>query len=333
MYKTDKCDHYSRRAPILYSNRWCFSERERGGTIFFSIFLLNSTVHDMISGSRGIVWNWRANDIRNCAGTNFSKWWGKKKKSRTVQVGTACINHPSIVRSKDGRERVSLLFELPFVLACLLPTAIVIVVNGFCTRKSSFSSYREIHAAKFNSSPPLPPNRRRKHSFSSRMESRSRERGAREDWWKGVGAVIGMKDGRWKEWEMERNRVEIQGARRFDIGNDVTKFRLTAQRKRWTDTIETCAHTTTPRFDSHDLSSSFFVHAEKCGYEFNMPWQFVASRAVLSPSANWNFRRSFPPHLPSVPPPLPLFSYAFLVARFVSKVAFRSHWDKSIFQL
>lgn len=79
---------------------------------------------------------------------------GKKKKSRTVQVGTACINHPSIVRSKDGRERVSLLFELPFVLACLLPTAIVIVVNGFCKRKSSFSSYRDIHAAKFNSSPP-----------------------------------------------------------------------------------------------------------------------------------------------------------------------------------
>lgn len=119
----------------------------------------------------------------------FPNGGGKKKKSRTVQVGTACINHPSIVRSKDGRERVSLLFELPFVLACLLPTAIVIVVNGFCTRKSSFSSYREIHAAKFNSSPPLPPNRRRKHSFSSRMESRSRERGAREDWWKGVGAV------------------------------------------------------------------------------------------------------------------------------------------------
>lgn len=38
-----------------------------------------------------------------------------------------------------------------------------------------------------------------------------------------------------------------------------------------------------------------------------MPWQFVASRAVLSPSANWNFRRSFSPFLPIYPlfPSLP----------------------------
>lgn len=101
-----------------------------------------------------------------------------------------------------GRERVLLLFELPFVLACLLPTAIVIVVNGFAraNHRSTVISRQQ------NSIPPLPNGEsasRRKHSFSSRVESRLRERGNAKA--RVVGAVIGMNDGgrseRWKEIE------------------------------------------------------------------------------------------------------------------------------------
>lgn len=242
-----------------------------------------------------------------------------------------------------------LLFELPFVLACLLPTAIVIVVNGFAraNHRSTVISSQQ------NSIPPRLGGEsasRRKHSFSWRMESRSRERGNAKA--RVVGAVIGMnevvegvRDGK----KSSRN----PGSAPLRLGNDVTKFRLGATEvnryllpsRRVRIRVCVCASTTTPRFDSHDLSSSFFLRTRRAKSAvtnstcrgnswrrepFCHPRQIEISDALSLPFSP--FTLSFPP---PPPPPSALFpstSFPPLLARSFRKT-FRSHWDKSIFQL
>lgn len=105
-----------------------------------------------------------------------------------------------------------------------------------------------------------------------------------------------------------------------------------------------CASTTTPRFDSHDLSSSFFLRTRRAKSAvtnstcrgnswrrepFCHPRQIEISDALSLPFSP--FTLSFPPS----PPPSALFpstSFPPLLARSFRKT-FRSHWDKSIFQL
>lgn len=107
----------------------------------------------MISRNRGIVWNWRANDIRNCVGANFSKGRGgegeRKEWVRFNLVRCALTIH----RWFEGWAGTS--FAFIRVTFC----SRVSVTNGYCnrrkricTRKSSF--HRDIQPAKFNSSPP-----------------------------------------------------------------------------------------------------------------------------------------------------------------------------------
>lgn len=240
-----------------------------------------------------------------------------------------------------------LLFELPFVLACLLPTAIVIVVNGFAraNHRSTVISSQQ------NSIPPRLGGEsasRRKHSFSWRMESRSRERGNAKA--RVVGAVIGMnevvegvRDGK----KSSRN----PGSAPLRLGNDVTKFRLGATEvNRYllpSRRVRVCVYT---RPQPHLASIAtifpplfFFVHVERkvrLRIQHAVAIRGVASRFVTLGKLKFpTLFLSLSPHLPSLslppPPPSALFpstSFPPLLARSFRKT-FRSHWDKSIFQL
>lgn len=243
-----------------------------------------------------------------------------------------------------------LLFELPFVLACLLPTAIVIVVNGFAraNHRSTVISSQQ------NSIPPRLGGEsasRRKHSFSWRMESRSRERGNAKA--RVVGAVIGMnevvegvRDGK----KSSRN----PGSAPLRLGNDVTKFRLGAtevnryllpsRRVRIRVCVRVCVYA---RPQPHLASIAtifpplfFFVHVERkvrLRIQHAVAIRGVASRFVTLGKLKFpTLFLSLSPHLPSLSLPLPaLFpstSFPPLLPRSFRKT-FRSHWDKSIFQL
>lgn len=145
------------------------------------------------------------------------------------------------------------------------------------------------------------------------------------------------------------------GSAPLQLGNDVTKFRLGAtevnrylvpsRRVRARVCVCVCARPTTPRFDSHDLSSSFFfVHVERkvrLRIQHAVAIRGVASRFVTLGKLKFpTVFLSLSLHLPSLslllfrsPLNAPLFPLLLsLLARSFRKT-FRSHWDKSIFEL
>lgn len=185
---------------LLCSNRrW--TER------IFLVFLVNyKHRYNKISCNRGIPLEscWEVNTIYDCIRSNsFEK--GRKRKSKGKRE-SRCIKHLW--------QRVLLLYEscLLFPRICYRrgTAAIVIVVNGFA-RANHRSNVSEL---KFNSSPTwtgkLESASRRKHSFSSRMESRSRERGMRR--WgccdRGVKSVLVRKKTGWCEGREREREIE-----------------------------------------------------------------------------------------------------------------------------